>query len=151
MIKTEMSYFHKVNNTIPTDNKIKLNGKKLYPSKKIKYLGVYLDETLSGNSHCDELIKILNRANGMLAKARHFVPSKEIKNIYHAIFSSHLMYGCQIWAQNLCSVTHKISTLQRNAVRIMTFSDYKAHSEPLFNKLEILKFKDIVLQNCLFV
>ena len=101
------------------------------------YLGVYLDETLSGNSHCDELIKILNRANGMLAKARHFVPSKEIKNIYHAIFSSHLMYGCQIWAQNLCSVTHKISTLQ---------------SEPLFNKLEILKFKDnIVLQNCLFV
>ena len=76
-----MTYFHKVNNTIPTDNKIKLNGKKLYPSKKYIYLGVYLDETLSGNSHCDELIKILNRANGMRAKARHFVPSKEIKNI----------------------------------------------------------------------
>ena len=89
--KTELIYFHKVNNTIPTDNMIKLNGKKLYPSKKIKYLGVYLDETLSGNSHCEELIKILNRANGMLANSRHFVPSKEIKNIYHAIFSSHLM------------------------------------------------------------
>ena len=149
--KTELIYFHKVNNTIPTDNMIKLNGKKLYPSKKIKYLGVYLDETLSGNSHCEELIKILNRANGMLAKARHFVPSKEIKNIYHAIFSSHLMYGCQIWVQNLCSVSHKISTLQKNAVR-MTFSDFKAHSEPLFKKIEILKFKDnIVLQNCLFV
>ena len=74
--KTELIYFHKVNNTIPTDNMIKLNGKKLYPSKKIKYLGVYLDETLSGNSHCEELIKILNRANGMLVKARHFVPSK---------------------------------------------------------------------------
>ena len=140
--KTELTYFHKVNNTIPTDNMIKLNDKKLYPSKKIKYLGVYLDETLNGNSHCEELIKILNRANGMLATARHFVPSKEIKNIYHAIFSSHLMYGCQIWAQNLCSVSHKIST----------FSDFKAHSEPLFKKFEILKFKDnIVLQNCLFV
>ena len=47
--KTELIYFHKVNNTIPTDNMIKLNGKKLYPSKKIKYLGVYLDETLSSN------------------------------------------------------------------------------------------------------
>ena len=79
--KSEMIYFREVINTIPTDNKIKLNGKKLYPSKKLKYLGVYLDETLSGNSHCDELIKILNRANGMLAKARHFVPSKEIKNM----------------------------------------------------------------------
>ena len=40
----------------------------------------------------------------------------------------------------------------KNAVRIMTFSDFKAHSEHLFKKFEILKFKDnIVLQNCLFV
>ena len=39
----------------------------------------------------------------------------------------------------------------KNAVRIMTSSDVKAHSEPLFKKFEILKFKDnIVLQNCLF-
>ena len=34
----------------------------------------------------------------------------------------------------------------------MTFSDFKAHSEPIFKKLEILKVKDnIFLQNCLFV
>ena len=58
--------------------------------KKIKYLGVYLDETLSGNSHCEELIKILNRANGMLAKAKHFVPSKEIKKIYILQSSHHI-------------------------------------------------------------
>ena len=34
----------------------------------------------------------------------------------------------------------------------MTFSDFKAHSEPLFKELAILKVKDnIFLQNCLFV
>ena len=55
------------------------------------------------------------------------------------------MYGCQIWAQNLCSVSHKISTLKKSAVRIMTFSDFKAHSEPLFKKFEILKFKDNIV------
>ena len=150
--KTEIIHFHKPNNACPTDIKIKLNGKKLFPSKTIKYLGVYLDETLNGNAHCVELIKKLNRANGMLAKARHFVPLNELKNIYHAIFSSHLMYGCQIWTQKLLSVTEKISILQKNAVRIMTFSDFRAHSEPLFKQLDILKFTDnIVLQNCLFV
>ena len=56
-----------------------------------KYLGVYLDENLSGESHCEELIKKLNRANGMLAKAKQFVPLNELKNVYHAIFPSHLM------------------------------------------------------------
>ena len=62
------------------------------------------------------------------------------------------MYGCQIWTPKLLSVTDKISILQKNAVRIMTFSDFKAHSEPLFKQLNILKFKDnIVLKNCLFV
>ena len=148
--KTELIYFHKVNNTIPTDNMIKLNGKKFYPSKKIKYLGVYLDETLSGNSHCEELIKILNRANGMLAKARHFVPSKEIKNIYHAIFITSNVWLPNLGAKLMLSFSQNID-YTKNAVRIMTSSDFKAHSEPLFKKFEILKFKDnIVLQNCLF-
>ena len=150
--KTELIYFHKPNHTIPRDNKIKLNGKKLFPSNNIKYLGVYLDETLNGETHCGELINKLNRANGMLAKARHFVPMNELKNIYHAIFSSNLMYGCQIWTPKLLSVTEKISILQKNAVRIMTFADFKEHSEPLFKQLNILKFRDnITLQNCLFV
>ena len=149
--KTEIIFFHKPNNAVPTDIKITLNGKKLYPTKTIKS-GVHLDDILSGEPHCEDLMKKLNRANGMLAKARHFVPLKELKNIYHAIFSSHLMYGCQIWTQKLNSVSDKISILQKKAMRIMTFSDFNTHSDPLFKKLEILKFKDyIVLQNCTFV
>ena len=37
-------------------------------------------------------------------------------------------------------------------MRIMTFSEFKAHSEPLFKELEILKFTDsISLYNCVFV
>ena len=143
--KTELFYFHKAKNVIPSNNKIKLNGKRLLPSMKIKYLGVYFDEKLSGESHCEELIKKLNRVNGMLAKARHYVPLNELKNVYQAIFSSHLIYGCQIWSQKLLSVTDKISILQKNAVRIMTYSDFNAHSEPLFKQLDILKFKDNIV------
>ena len=79
--KTELIYFHKAMNVIPSVNKIKLNGKRLLPSKTNKYLGVYLDENLSGESHCEELIMKLNRANGMLANARQFVPCNELKNL----------------------------------------------------------------------
>ena len=50
------------------------------------------------------------------------------------------------------SVTDKISRLQKTDMRIMTFSEFRAHSEPLFKKLEILKFQDsIVVNNCSFV
>ena len=93
---------------------IKLHGKTLTPIKLVKYLGVYLDEFLSGNAQCSELIKKLNRANGMLAKARHYVPELELKNIYHAIFSSHILYGSQVWTPKLISISDKISTLQKH-------------------------------------
>ena len=88
----------------------------------------------------------------MLAKARHYVPEPELKNIYHAIFSSHILYGSQIWTTKLISVTDKIARLQKSAMRIMTFSEFRAHSEPLFKRLEILKFSDsISVNNCSFV
>ena len=88
----------------------------------------------------------------MLAKARHYVPRLSLKNIYHAIFSSHLMYGAQVWSTKLLTVTDRVTRLQKSAMRIMTFSDFRAHSEPLFKKSNILKLDDnIKLTNCLFV
>ena len=150
--KTELIFFLKARSDNPTDIKIKLNGKRLYPSKKIKYLGICLDKTLSGMPHCEELLKKLCRANGMLSKARHYVPINYLRSIYFSIFSSILLYGAQIWSQNLASVSDKVFILQKKAVRIMTFSDFKAHSLPLFGDLEILTFHDhITLLNCLFV
>ena len=148
--KTELIYFRK-SGAAPTLN-IKLHGKTLIPTKSVKYLGIYLDKFLSGNTQCSELVKKLNRANGMLAKARHYVPDPELKNIYHAIFSSHILYGSQVWTSKLISVSDKISRLQKAAMRIMTFSEFRAHSEPLFKKLEILKFSDsLTVNNCSFV
>ena len=57
--KTEIIHFQKINDKIPANLKIKMNGKLLYPSDHIKYL----DVTLNGKFHCDELTKKLNRAN----------------------------------------------------------------------------------------
>ena len=66
--------------------KIKLNGLALQPSEYIKYLGVYLDSTLSGKYHCETLRPKLSRACGMLSKARHYIPGKELVSLYYAIF-----------------------------------------------------------------
>ena len=83
--KTEVIFFHKPGEKVP-DLKIKMNGHRISPSKVIKYLGMYLDETLNGAFHCEILAKKLKRANGMLCKARHYVSSDELKTLYYAIF-----------------------------------------------------------------
>ena len=129
-----------------------MNGLRLRHSNRIKYLGIYIDETLSGNEHCEELVKKLSWANGIIAKASHYAPLKHLRNIYFATFSSNLYYGSQVCGLTSQTVIDKISLLQRKAIKIMAFSDARAHSDPLFKELKILKSNDnIFLQNCIFV
>ena len=129
-----------------------MNGHRVRPSDSIKYLGIFLDSTLSGKSHCEILTKKLQRANGMLSKIRHYVPSSELRSIYHAIFSSHIMYGCQIWGQSITTDTEKVFKLQNRALRIIDFADYRADVNPIYASKSILKLEDnIKMQNCLFV
>ena len=129
-----------------------MNGRRIYPSKQIRYLGIYLDETLNFNYHCKILSKRLKRANGILCKARHYLDIPNLKNLYYAIFSSHISYGCQIWAQDTNCHNKTIFSLQKKALRIITFSCYSEPSLPLLSQLKVLKLADEVkLKNCMFV
>ena len=150
--KTEFIIFHKPGHNIHYNFKIKMNGHRVRPSDYIKYLGIYLDPTLSGHSHCEILSKKLKRANGMLSKIRHYVPASELRSIYHAIFSSHMIYGSQVWGQSITIHTQKIFKLQNRAMRIISFADFRADVNPLYARNSVLKLEDqINMQNCLFV
>ena len=151
--KTELIIFRKPRDKTVKNVKIKLNGLKLYPSRYIKYLGFLLDETLSGEVHIGELLKKLIRANAMLTKTRHHILENQLISLYYAIFSSHMLYGCQIWGQNEnAKLFKKVEKLQKRAMRIMSFSRYDAPSGPLFKKFKILKLKDqITVFNCLLI
>ena len=149
--KTQLIIFHKPRTKLPGKMKIKLNGNILKHTHAIKYLGVYLDETLSGDQHCRELSKVLARAMGMLSKARHYAPGS-IKSLYHALFSSHIKYGAQTWGLSNNEHVKNVFLLQKAALRIITFSEFRAHTSVLFKEQKILKFNDQVsLDNCLFV
>ena len=82
------------------DLKIKLSGKRLYPTERVKYLGVKTDRNLSWQYHVNDFSIKLNRANALLFKMRKYVSCKILRSIYFAIFYSYLSYCCLVWAQN---------------------------------------------------
>ena len=87
------------------DLKIKLCGKRLYPTKTVKYLGVKIDTNLSWQYHVNNLSIKLNRANALLFKMRKYVSLKTlIRSIYFAIFDSYLSYCYLAWAQNCSTI-----------------------------------------------
>ena len=110
--KTEAVLFKSAKKHFDSGLKLKLNGKRLYPTNSVKYLGVKLDEHLTGKPHTDGISAKLTKANAMLSKIRHFVDQKTLKAIYHAIFESHLYYSSLVWAQNFNS-TKRLFILQK--------------------------------------
>ena len=110
--KTEMVIFKSTQKKFEGDLKIKLCGKRLYPTESVKYLGVKIDTNLSWQYHVNDLSIKLNRANALLSKIRKFVSLKILRSIYFAIFDSYLSYCCLVWAQN-CSTIQRIIILQK--------------------------------------
>ena len=55
------------------DLKMKLCGKRLYPTEIVKYLGVKIDTNLSWQYHVNDLSIELNRAIALLFRMRKYV------------------------------------------------------------------------------
>ena len=95
----------------------------------------------------------VSRGRGIIAKLKPFLKDKLIRTIYFSVVYSHLYYGIQAWGSADPTVRNKLDILQNKAVRILSGKQYfqiygqepgpLPSSEPLYKKLEILKFKDI--------
>ena len=99
--KTEMIIFRNPNKPINYDLKIKLDGKIIFPSKYVKYLGILIDPHLNWSYHVKTLAPKLGRAIGMLAKLRHFVTPEILRNMSILGFSPlcsimGLLYGVRL-------------------------------------------------------
>ena len=132
--------------------KIKLNGKRLYPTDSVKYLGVKIDSKLNWKSHINATATKLNRANTMLYKVIDFVNANILKSIYYALFESHINYACCIiWGQNISTI-NRLYILQKKTLRFINFKDHNAHFSPLLHYSRIIKIAGKVkIENCLFI
>ena len=120
------------------DLKLKLNGKRIYPTKSAKYLGIKIGERLTWNEHINDIAIKLNRANALLYKVREFVNTMVLKSIYHAIFDSNLNYANTVWDQKKKAL-NCLFLLQKRALRIISFECRNSHSNPLFYRHEIVE------------
>ena len=99
--KTEFIIFKHPNKKIEYEFKIKIDGKRLYSEKFVKYLGIYLDSQLNWAPHTEILSIKLNRAVGMLKKIRHYVP-RNVSITFNLLWN--LFIIVIIWSSNMGSI-----------------------------------------------
>ena len=77
--KTELVIFQHPNKKINYEFKIKMNGKKIYESNYVIYLGILIDSHLNWSYHLNSVSTKLAHANGMLSKIRQHYPQSAMQ------------------------------------------------------------------------
>jgi len=74
---------------------------------------------------------------------KYKLSSSTLTLLYNSLIQRHFYYCTIIWGSAYeTNLTH-LQSLQKQAIRVITFSKYNAHSAPLFTRLRKLCIKDI--------
>ena len=112
--------------------------------KAVRFLGVWVDDDLSFLTHLSKLKVRLSYGIHALNTAKFNTTQAIRKTIYHTLFESHLRFGLIMFGSASQSSVNELFILQKKAIRLVTGSHFKAHTDPLFLKLKILKIDDLV-------
>ena len=141
--KTFSMFFSNRPSSINLSNVILINDEIINFQNSTKFLGVFIDNKLSYQSHINHLLTKLSKTIGILFKIRNSAPRSIKILIYNCLFYPYLIYAILIWGKTSNIHLDKILLLQKKAVRIISSADYLAHTDPLFKQNKILKIHDL--------
>ena len=109
----------------------------------IKFLGIMIDANLSWSSHIYYIKNKISKSVGILCMARKMLKSNSLLTLYYSFIYPYLNDCIEIWGSANDTLMLSIFKLQKRAIRIILSASYRAHTDPLFLKLEVLPLKKL--------
>ena len=133
----------------PVIDLIRIGNIKIKETNDIKFLGIYLDSNLKFKRHVKYISSKIAKSIGVLNKLKYFLPPVTMRTLYLTFVQPFLLYAIQNWFSTYSNNTDRIIVLQKRAIRVITNSDYLAHTGRLFKTLNILKVDDMYVMQIL--
>jgi len=102
----------------------------------IKFLGLYINDTLTWNTHIDNILPKLCSACFAMRSVKPSLSQQMLKAIYYSYFHSIMSYGIIFWGQSTNSI--QVFRLQKKILRIMMGCKNRDSCTKLFISLKIL-------------
>ena len=132
------------------DIHITINSEKLSRAFQTKFLGVIIQHNLKWNEHINIISNKISKTLGVLNKIKHCLATSHLRLLYQTLVEPYLRYCCIIWGNpKKTGALDSLYKLQKRAVRIILFQSYRAHSKPLFVKLNLPNVYDLCLAQIL--
>ena len=110
-------------------------------------MGELLENNFNWNEHTKYLRGKIVRTNYALAKSKRILPQNIKIILYNSLFKCHLEGCLPIWGNCTADAAKSFLKMQKRAVRNIPLKGYNSHTDPIFRKLKILKFNDLVKLN----
>ena len=136
--KTKLMIFHRQQKRVKELNII-INDTHIERVQSFNFLGITLSENMSWTNHVLSIEKKISKVVGILYRLRNTFLSDVLKTLYKSLVLSYINYGLLLWGIEV----KKLESIQKRAIRLITGSNYVAHTEPLFIQLGVLKVQDI--------
>ena len=130
--KTKYMLFHNPQRRVVQEMypRITIDGNEIEKVEEFNFLGIIINSHCNWNNHIATLSKKISKNIGLLSKLRYILSKHCLKLIYFALIQSYLNYGILLWGFE----AQKLFRLQKKAIRIITKSNFLAHTDPLFKK-----------------
>ena len=108
-----------------------------------------IDSALTWKYHISYVCAKLSRNIGVISKLRHYLPLKQLTQIYYNLIYPYISYAIVAWGSTSASKTnlHKIQTRQNHVIRLMFFATLSGKNTdsalPLLNILEMLTVANV--------
>ena len=99
---------------------IYINNVQVNETNCTKYLGLFIDNTLSWDMQCDKLCRHISGKIAVLRRIRSFIKPSIMKLIYDRTIQPVIDYGCSVWYNTTCKNVEKLQKLQNYAARIIS-------------------------------
>ena len=111
-----------------------------------------IDGHLNWKAHVSHVTAKIKRNAGIISKTCCFVDINILIKVYYTLIYLFSRYGFIVWGNTYPSTINPQFILQKRAIQLLSCSDYNEHTNPLFIKLKIVKFHDLVyIHNAIFV
>ena len=116
-------------------------------TNEYKFLGVYLDNRLTFQSHINHIKNKISKSIGILYKLNNFLPPNILKTLYETLIKPYITYGIEAWHSAPNYILEKVRVLQKKSIRAICSLAYNAHTNDHFKTLKLLKLDEIFTEN----
>ena len=106
-------------------------------------MGIIVDDSLKWGEHATYVKGKISRGIGILCEARRYFNLDTLKTLYYAFLFPHSHYCIEVWGNTSNVHLDPLEKMIKRPLRLISGSNRRAHTAPLFENLEILTLRKL--------